>query len=123
MPFQCDGSKAAVGAGYSRRDSNADEQPRRIDDGLQPVGELQLARRLGCGPGKRVEFVVQDWLARDPAGCERHHDVMPLAGLGGEHLAPARQTDDPDRQPGFLRHLTLQGAGQGLAEFDAPTGQ
>jgi hypothetical protein len=48
---------------------------------------------------------------------------MPVGGLRRKHFAPARGTDDLDREADFLRYLAMQRLGHGLAEFDAPAGQ
>src|SRR5580693_9160318 len=95
-----------------------DQAPRRLDDLGKAARELEIAERIRGKPFEVVEFLVQDWLVGDPAGRERHNEVMAAAGVPRQHLAPAGQSRDLYSEPGFLVDLAKQGGMQGFTEFD-----
>src|ERR1700688_154905 len=95
-----------------------DQAPCRLDDLSEAARELEIAERIRGKPFEVVEFLVQHRLVGDPAGRERHDEVMAAASVPRQHLAPASQSRDLDSEPGLLIDLTKQGGMQGFAEFD-----
>src|ERR1700722_1036889 len=104
--------------GSERLTGAADQQaPGRLDDPGKPVRELEIAASAQGAPFEVVEFLVQQRLFGDPAGRERHDEIVAAARVPRQHLAPAGQSRDLYSKPGFLVDLAVQGGLQGFAEF------
>ncbi len=105
-----------------RPDSGPEQAPGRLNDLRQAAGDLEIAEPIRRQPPEIVEFLVKDRLAGGPARRERHDQIMPVAGGGRNHLAPAGKADDLDFERGFLIDFAMQGGVQRLAEFDPAAG-
>src|SRR5262249_7272139 len=98
---------------------------RRHDFG--EAGGRRQARELGrVEPARLVEFLVEDRLARAPAGGKAQDDEMPFhpaLRIADDGFAKADERNRLDCQPRLLAHLARHGLRERLADLDHASGQ
>src|SRR6516165_1653678 len=126
LPPECAERANTLLVGRSGRRRLGEAIERRGHD-VGEAGGRRQARELGrVEPARLVEFLVEDRLARAPAGGKAQDDEMPLdpaLRIADDGFAKAGERNRFDCQPRLLVHLARHGLRERLADLDHASGQ